>query len=142
MIQAFMEYRDEVPPSSALEETVESVATALHNGEQALISYIDDKPAGMVRFRVKEDYVYFYRLSVIPEKQGQGIAKEILNSLETYALEQEKTTVQCKVRMTVSKNIALYYSIGYRIFDEEIVYKPNGMTVKVVSMMKAINQNL
>lgn len=138
MIQAFMEYKDEVPPSSALEETVQSISTALNNGEQALISYINDKPAGMVRFRVKDDCVYFYRLSVIPEKQGQGIAKEMLKSLEVYALDQEKPLIQCKVRMTVPKNIALYHSVGYGIYDEEIVYKPDGIAVKVVSMMKRI----
>ena len=76
MIQAFMQYKEEVPPSSALEETVQSISTALDDGEQALISSIDEEPVGMVRFRVKEDCLYFYRLSVIPEKQGQGIAKE------------------------------------------------------------------
>lgn len=138
MIQAFMEYENEVPPSSALEETVQSVSAALNDGEQAIICYIDDESVGMVRFRVKEDYVYFYRLAVIPIKQGQGIAKKLLNSLEMYAIEQEKATIQCKVRMAVPKNIALYHSLGYRIFEEEIVYKPNGVALNVVAMVKQV----
>jgi len=41
---------------------------------------------GMVRFLLKENGLYFYRLSVIPEKQGQGIAKKILKSLDDYAI--------------------------------------------------------
>ncbi|WP_193747788.1 hypothetical protein [Neobacillus niacini] len=54
MIKAFMEYKDEVPTSSSLEETVQSVFIALQNGEQGLISYIDNQPVGMVRFQLKE----------------------------------------------------------------------------------------
>lgn len=138
MIQAFMAYKNEVPPSSALEETIQSISTALHNGEQAFVGYMDDKPVGIVRFHVKEDYVYFFRLSVIPEKQGQGIAKELLKSLEAYALEQEKLIIKCKVRMTVPKNIALYHSIGYKIYAEETLARPHGITLKVVSMMKIV----
>lgn len=138
MIRAFIEYKDEVPPSSALDETVLSVSAALENGEQAIISYMGDEPVGMVRFHVKEDCIYFYRLSVAPEKRGQGIAKEVLNSLEEYAIEFKKTMIQCKVRMTIPKNIALYQSLGYKIFDEEIVYRPNGITLNVVAMMKQL----
>ncbi|WP_257350700.1 GNAT family N-acetyltransferase [Pseudalkalibacillus decolorationis] len=138
MIKAFMEYKDEVPPSSALEETVQSISTALKDGEQGLIGYIDDEPVGMIRFQLKENGVYFYRLSVIPEKQGQGIAKKILKSLEDYANKKEIPTILCKVRMTVPKNIKLYSSIGYSIYNEEVVYKPNGINIKVVSMMKQL----
>jgi ribosomal protein S18 acetylase RimI-like enzyme len=138
MIKAFMEYKDEVPPSSALDETIQSISTALEDGEQALISFVDNGPVGMVRFRLKANGVYFYRLSVIPEKQGQGIAKEILKSLEDYANQKEKPTILCKVRMTVPKNIKLYSSIGYSIFDEEVVHKPNGISIEVVSMMKRL----
>lgn len=75
---------------------------------------------------------------VIPEKQGQGIAKEILKSLDDYAKQNEKPTILCKVRMTVPKNIKLYSSIGYRIYDEEVVHKPNGINIKVVSMEKQL----
>ncbi|WP_203248964.1 GNAT family N-acetyltransferase [Sporosarcina beigongshangi] len=136
MMQAFIVYKNETPPSSALEETIQSIATALEDDEQVLIGYMANQPVAMVRFQVQEDCIYFYRLSVIPEKQGQGIAKEILKALEVYALEQDKSLIQCKVRMSVPKNIALYQSIGYEICDEEVVYKPDGVTVKVVSMKK------
>ena len=138
MIQAFMVYKNETPPSSALKETVQSITAALKDDEQALIGYMANKPVAMVRFQVKEDCIYFYRLAVIPEKQGQGIAKEILKALEVYALEQKKPLIQCKVRMAVPKNIALYQSVGYEIYDEEVVYKPDGATVNVVAMRKRI----
>jgi hypothetical protein len=41
--------------------------------------------------------------------------------------------------MTVPKNIKLYRSIGYGIYDEEVVHKQNGINIKVVSMMKRLN---
>ena len=138
MMQAFMEYKNEIPPSSALEETVQSITTALESDEQAFIGYLANEPVAMVRFQVREDCIYFYRLSVIPEKQGQGIAKKLLQALEVYTLEQEKPLIQCKVRMAAPKNIALYQSVGYEIYDEEIVYKPDGATVKVVAMIKRV----
>ena len=138
MLQAFMEYKDDIPPSSALEETVESISTALKEVETAFICYLHNKPVGMVRFQVKKEYIYFSRLSVIPEKQGLGIAKALLKALEEYARKKELTKIQCKVRMNVPRNINLYNSIGYKIYDEEIVHKPNGGNIKVVAMEKQL----
>ena len=139
MIKAFMEYKDKVPPSSALEETVQSVSIALQEGEQGLICYVNHQPVGMVRFQLKEVGLYFYRLSVIPEKQGLGIAKKILMSLEEIAIKKEVKAIFCKVRMNEVKNINLYNSIGFEIDDEEVVYKPDGIEVKVVSMFKRLS---
>lgn len=48
------------------------------------------------------------------------------------------TTILCKVRKTVPKNIQLYSSIGYEVYDEKIVHKPDGINIKVVSMKKVI----
>jgi ribosomal protein S18 acetylase RimI-like enzyme len=138
MIKAFMEYKNENPPSSALEETVQSVSDALEKGEKALIAFEENNPISMVRFQLKDEGLYFYRLSVIPEKQGKGIAKKILKSLEDYANTINVTTILCKVRMTVTKNVQLYSSIGYGVYGEEVVHKPNGINIKVVSMKKEL----
>lgn len=139
MIRAFSEYKNEIPPSSALEETVHSISTALNEGEQCLIGFIENVPVGMVRFQLKKEGLYFYRLSVVPEKQGNGIAKQLLKTLEEYALKKEIFTLICKVRMNVPRNIQLYKSIGYEIYDEEVVQKPNGINLKVVNMRKQLH---
>ncbi|MBY0596188.1 GNAT family N-acetyltransferase [Bacillus bingmayongensis] len=138
MIKAFKEYENVIPPSSALEETVKSISVALEKGEKAFIAYEENHPVGMVRFQVKDEGLYFYRLSVIPEKQGKGIAKMILKFLEDYAINIGVSTIFCKIRMTVPKNIQLYSSIGYHVFDEDIVHKPNGINIKVISMEKEL----
>lgn len=138
MMKAFLEYKDEVPPSSALEETVQSVSRSLENGEKALIAHEDNCPVGMIRFQLNHEGLYFYRLSVIPEKQGKGIAKTILQHVEEYAKQVDVSTILCKVRMNVQRNIQLYSSIGYTVYDEEIVHKSNDVSIKVVSMRKEI----
>ncbi|WP_416150850.1 GNAT family N-acetyltransferase [Salipaludibacillus sp. HK11] len=138
MVQAFNEYKNKVPPTSALNETVESITEALIDGEHALISYMDDEPVGMVRFRVTNEGVYFFRLSITPEKQGQGIAKQLLKSLENHAIQRNHPALLCKVRMDVPKNIQLYQSIGFTIYDEYAIHKPNGITINVVAMKKVL----
>lgn len=138
MIQAFQEYENGVAPSSALEETVQSITEALKDGEQAFIGFIENNPVGMVRFRMQDTGIYFSRLSVVPEKQGQGIAKKLVAALEEYAVQNEKHMVRCKVRMNVPRNILLYESLGYWIYNEEIVHKPNGIEIKVALMKKQV----
>ena len=138
MNQAFMEYKNEHPPSSALKETVETIASALEEAEQAMICYLHDEPAGMVRFQVTNDHLYFSRLSVIPEKRGLGIAKAILRALEEYAAEHDLTKIQCKVRMNVPRNLNLYYSLGYTLFKEYAIPKSNGTNISVGEMKKQL----
>ncbi|WP_331490909.1 GNAT family N-acetyltransferase [Aquibacillus rhizosphaerae] len=92
----------------------------------------------MVRFSCKDKNIYFYRLSVIPEKQGQGMAKRLLKALELYGLEHGCNTLTCKVRKYATKNIKLYHLIGYDIYDEEIIQRSNDIIIDVVSMKKTL----
>lgn len=139
MIRAFSVYKDETPPSSALDETVESILSAINEGEQGLICFIDQEPVGMVRFRITELGCYFYRLSVLPEKQGLGIGKKLLASLEQYAIQNHVKELSCKVRMSIQKNIRLYQSIGFEIDTEEVSLNPNLKPVKVALMKKQLS---
>lgn len=138
MLQAFKEYEHATPPSSALSETVESIEQALNNGEQALISYMEDQPVAMVRFTLSNQGIYFFRLSVIPEKQGQGLAKALIVELENYARAQGKRISECKVRMNVPRNIELYRSLGYVITKETIGENRNGFSLPIVTMEKKL----
>jgi len=42
MLQAFKEYEHATPPSSALNETVESIKKDMERGEYAFIAYLDE----------------------------------------------------------------------------------------------------
>lgn len=138
MLQAFKEYEHATPPSSALSETVISIEQALNDGEQAFIAYVDMKPVAMVRFTINDKRIYFFRLSVIPEKQGHGLAKALIAEIEKYACTQGKLISECKVRMDVLRNIALYRSLGYVITKEEVVENRNGIAIPVVTMTKTL----
>lgn len=137
MLQAFSVYRDSVPPSSALDETIESIMQSLKHGKKAVILYVENKPVAMARFTLEETSLYFYRLSVIPAFQGKGMAKQLIQWLETYAKECGKESLLCKVRMSVFRNIALYESIGFYIEEKEIVHR-DGVDIPVVNMKKEI----
>ncbi|MFJ7733227.1 GNAT family N-acetyltransferase [Lysinibacillus sp. NPDC097231] len=138
MLQAFKEYEHATPPSSALSETVASIEQAMKKGEHAFIGYIDEQPVTMVRFTLNAQGIYFFRLSVIPEKQGHGLAKALLQELEQYALANEKTISECKVRMSVPRNIELYRSVGYVVTKEEMSENRNGDSLSVVTMEKKL----
>ena len=137
MLQAFSVYRDSVPPSSALDETIESIMQSLKQEKEAVILYVENKPVAMARFTLEETSLYFYRLSVIPAFQGKGMAKQLIQWLETYAKECGKESLLCKVRMSVFRNIALYESIGFYIEEKEIVHR-DGVDIPVVNMKKEI----
>ena len=139
MLQAFEEYRTEEAPSSALYETADMITEQLHNGELALIGYVDGQEAAMVRFKVEDGFIYFHRLSVLPSFQGMGLAKELLTFLEQYAKEQLIPEIRCKVRMNVPRNMKLYQSIGYTITKEETVTSPIGFEMHVATMSKMIS---
>ena len=138
MLQAFDEYKTDEVPSSALKETVEMITEEMQNGELALIGYIDGQEAAMVRFKIKSDHLYFYRLSVIPEQQGKGLAKELLLFLEQYAAQRGILEMRCKVRMNVSRNMKLYESIGYLIIKEGMSSNLSGEELPVATMSKMI----
>lgn len=139
MIKAFSEYNSLPAPSSALDETVEMISTSLLKGEKALIGFVESEAIAMVRFQLKENHLYFSRLSVVPEFQGKGVAKLLLKGLEDYARSKGIPEIQCKVRVNVPRNIHLYHSLDYEIFEQEVVRKENGIKLQVVSMKKRVD---
>lgn len=132
-------YAQADPPSSALSEKVASIAKVIVQGkEQALIGYDEEMPVCMVRYQVMAGELCFFRLSVIPEKQGKGLAKKMLHALERLAMEQEIVAITCKVRAELARNIALYETVGYTIVHEETVNNSNGSAVPIVHMAKRL----
>ncbi|GIO14195.1 hypothetical protein J19TS2_37500 [Cohnella xylanilytica] len=136
MLEAFEEYRAAVPPSSALDETAESVREALESGgESAVILYEDDIPAAMVRYRFEEDAIYFFRLSVAPPRRKRGYARQLVEWVERKGRSQGLSFSRCKVRQSVHRNLVLYENMGYEIKDQELVVRPEG-SVKALLLEK------
>ncbi|MBB6730998.1 GNAT family N-acetyltransferase [Cohnella sp. CBP 2801] len=138
MMEAFEEYRAAVPPSSALDETVDSIREALESGqEEAVILTEDGIPAAMVRYRYEEDAIYFFRLSVIPPRRKRGYARRLIQWVEQRGRSKGLPISRCKVRQSVSRNLMLYENMGYEVKDQELVVRPEG-SVKALILEKKL----
>lgn len=143
MLEAFEEYRYLDVPSSALNEPLETLQTAFKSGlEQAILCSVDGIPLGSLRFTIKEDSLYFSRVSVAPKARGKGIAKEMLLWLEKYAYDNSKMKIECRVRASLPNNISIYETMGYIVAKEEVVTNPNGFSVKTVLMEKLLSKEV
>ncbi|RIN30220.1 GNAT family N-acetyltransferase, partial [Staphylococcus succinus] len=116
MISAFNEYRNDDIPSSALKERIVDIEKSIkYEGEEVMIAYRFNEPVAMVRFKISNQILNFYRVSVDPLYQGNNIAKTLLKELEKYAISKDIFEMICKVRMNVKRNIKIYSDLGYVI---------------------------
>jgi len=139
MISAFEEYRHSDVPSSALFETVDGIKKALQTGEEKALLYFEDNVAvGTVRFTVGESDLYFFRLSVCPKARGKGIAKSMLSWLENDAKEHGKSSLSCKVRSSIPKNVQLYKSLGYRSIEKQVLTSHSGLPIETITVRKTL----
>lgn len=138
MLIAFEEYKDAVPPSSALEETEEAIAEALREErESAAILYEDDTAIAMVRFKYEDDRIYFFRLSVIPARRRRGYAKQLVKWIEKQGITKGMNVSRCRVRQSINNNLGLYQDMGYEIVDQELIVRPAG-TVRTLTLDKKL----
>ncbi|MBW5447037.1 GNAT family N-acetyltransferase [Cohnella sp. CFH 77786] len=137
MIEAFEEYRAAVPPSSALDETAESVREALQGGEGAAILYEDENPAAMVRYNIEGETINFFRLSVLPSRRRRGYAKRLVKWVEQFGISKGLNVCRCMVRQTVQNNVAMYQNMDYAIVDQQLVVRESG-SVKALVMEKKL----
>ncbi|QJD87453.1 GNAT family N-acetyltransferase [Cohnella herbarum] len=138
MMIAFEEYRTATPPSSALAETDESVSEALRSGNEfAAILFEDDTATAMVRFKYDGDAIYFFRLSVVPNRRRRGYAKQLVKWIERQGVTKGLNISRCKVRQSVQNNLVLYQDMGYEIVDQELIVRADG-TIKTLTMEKQL----
>ncbi|WP_374703012.1 GNAT family N-acetyltransferase [Peribacillus deserti] len=88
MREAFEEYRVLEIPSSAIDEPVDFLLNSFKNGtEKVILCLVNGIPLGSSRFTLREDSLYFSRVSVPPYARGRGLAKSMLSWLENHAEE-------------------------------------------------------
>lgn len=114
--EAFAEYRDTlVPPSGALSETAESIASELAGEYEAAIASVEGAVtmAGCVLFRPYGSDLYFGRLSVLPAYRGAGIARRLAAHVEAEAALRGCPGVVLGVRVALPENQRFFTSLGY-----------------------------
>lgn len=106
--------------------------------EQAAIAFWNEAAAGMVRFQCKKEELYFYRLCVDPNQQGRGIGRELLRWLEEHARREGMSSLACRVRMEIEKNMRLHISAGFTITHRELVEREGTLGIPTATMKKRI----
>lgn len=94
----FKRYETDPQPSSALNETTESLQHELNQGTKLFGVYDQDEIIGIVKCVFNQEMIYFSRLSVLPKNQGKGVAKTLIQYIENYAIQNHIYISQCKVR--------------------------------------------
>lgn len=136
--EAFKRYETDPQPSSALNETEHTILNELKQGTELFGIYNHNELIGIVKCLLKNEYIYFSRLSVLPKNQGKGVATRLIKYLEDYSIENNRFVSQCKVRKNEKENIALYSKLGYEIVNEETIINANGDEISTVTMSKQL----
>jgi len=119
---AYAEYTNTGYPSSVLQERAADLQEAIASGRTSalLIEESAGATVGSVRYRfIEGDCLYFFRLGLLPEARGRGIARQVIDHLERLARNQGFTRIRCQVRVAVPRNYHLYESAGFERIGEE-----------------------
>lgn len=138
MKAAYAEYIGKLdPPSGADRETTEDVAAKMQNGG-ALLAWIGDKAVGSARFEFRGANLYVGRLAVVPALRGRGVAKAIMNFVESIARNERCEGIEILVRTVLEDNLRLYRNLGYSY--EEIIQHPRaGRVTRMVKTLSPIS---
>lgn len=139
---AYMEY-EETTPSSALLETPQDIAADMSAGgvRVATCQFRESgSVVGCVRFRIDNGTLEFFRLAVVPDARGRGLADALLHWLEVTAEREGVTSITCSVRMEVARNVGLYLRRGYRQAAERWVTAIDGSRLRVGNLAKTLAQ--
>ena len=117
---AFEEYRAWLdPPSGVHRETVETLRAYLERG-QLTLALLESDIVGCVLYHAEEDHMYFGRLSVLPAFRGRGIARVLIEHVETHARDLGLQRVRLSVRIAQPHNRAYYERMGYRFVEARV----------------------
>jgi len=117
MREAFGEYQERlVPPSNALNETLEDVCRAMAAGG-ALLAYVDNVAVGTARYQMRNDHLYLERVGVVPECRRRGVSAALIAAIEAVARNGGQPEIRLAIRASLPSNLRHYENLGYRAFD-------------------------
>lgn len=84
----------------------------------AVVCYVDNQPAGCGCYKViNENTVEIKRMYVDERYRRQGIASQILRTLETHAYKQGYRVFELETGKDMLDNIKMYEKCGYQIVE-------------------------
>jgi tRNA threonylcarbamoyladenosine biosynthesis protein TsaE len=100
------------PPSTALEETVESVAAVLAQ-DGGLVATLDGRPVGALLLGRELDSLLLRRVSVLPEAQQQGVARMLLRTALDVGRARGLRRVQLSARAELPETVGFWTRAGF-----------------------------
>lgn len=81
---------------------------------------VDDENGaiGYVLVRRVDHSAHIVQVSVVPEMQGRGIGRGLIDRVETWAKEHQLTSISLTTFSHVPWNRPLYEHLGFRVLDE------------------------
>ncbi len=125
-------YGDDLPP---LKETPATLAAEVAEGKQILVAERDGRAVGSLRFKQLDDgAIYWCRLSVDPDLQGNGIGQRLVAEVEARHPDASGFVLDCGKHSDENRHI--YTKAGYRETGEGFQV-PDGPYVLVMRKDRA-----
>jgi ribosomal-protein-alanine N-acetyltransferase len=99
---------------------------ALHAGYQAQILMANDTVLGYFVAMKGVDEVHLLNITVVPEQQGQGLARTMLDALAVWGRGQGAQWVWLEVRVSNQRAMRVYEAYGFRRMGQRKDYYPAG----------------
>ena len=76
--------------------------------------------AGMILLLEREDHMLLDVVAVLPEYQGKGIGKSLLEFADEYSVERGFKEIKVCTNVMMTENIAMYTKFGYIEYERAI----------------------
>src|SRR5437870_1364737 len=112
---AFSEFKNDYTSEalSVVTPSADEIATRFGEGPQWLAT-VDGKPRGTVSVVREPDHLYIRSMAVLPEAQGMGIGRKLLDAVESYAIENGFNRLFLYTTYFSRVAIQLYEKRGFR----------------------------
>ena len=101
------------PPPGAVLETAESVSEYLANTGGGAAAVVGDDVVGLVLWEERDGGLYFGRLAVHPDFRSQGVARLLVDAVESEARIRGLQHLYAAVRLVLVDNRRLFASLGF-----------------------------
>jgi ribosomal protein S18 acetylase RimI-like enzyme len=99
------------------------------------LMYMGSEMVGLIETVLREDHLWIENVAVKPERQGEGIGRQLLANAERRAMAAGRAETRLVTNAAFEANVALYEKTGYLIVE-----RAPFMGGTAVYMSKKLNQ--
>jgi len=127
LIEQLDEYQSALyPPESNHLDSIEELSKS---NAFFLAAYLDAEICGICSVKIMEDYGKIKRVYVPSNQRGNGIAKAIMQNLESHLIKQAVTYARLETGIHQKEAVNLYEKLGYYIIDSFGEYEADPLSV-------------